>query len=165
MQVVTGYQGQNEINIAAERGEVQGNNTGLSNLTVNKADWMRDNKARILLQYGNERLPVLKDVPTVAELASTDEDRALLRFYALKFAMARPLVGPPEVPADRVAALNDAFDATMKDPQYLADAARIGLDTNWLGSTGLKGLVQQIQETPQPVVDRLRELLARAGVK
>jgi tripartite-type tricarboxylate transporter receptor subunit TctC len=89
----------------------------------------------------------------------------LLRFYALKFAMARPLVGPPEVPADRVAALNDAFDATMKDPHYLADAARIGLETNWLGSASLKGLVQQIQETPQPVVDRLRELLARAGVK
>jgi tripartite-type tricarboxylate transporter receptor subunit TctC len=165
MQIVTGYQGQNEINIAAERGEVQGNNTGLSNLTVNKADWMRDNKARILLQYGNERLPVLKDVPTVVELASTEEDRALLRFYALKFAMARPLVAPPDVLPDRVAALNDAFDATMKDPQYLADAARIGLDTNWLGSSGLKGLVQQIQETPQPVVDRLRELLARAGVK
>ena len=71
--------------IAAERGEVQGNNTGLSNLTVNKADWMRDNKVRILLQYGNERLPVLKDVPTVVELASTEEDRAMLRFYALKF--------------------------------------------------------------------------------
>ena len=165
MQIVTGYQGQNEINIAAERGEVQGNNTGLSNLTVNKADWMRDNKVRILLQYGNERLPVLKDVPTVVELASTEEDRALLRFYALKFAMARPLVAPPEVPPDRVIALNEAFEATMKDPQYLADAARIGLDTNWLGSAGLKGLVQQIPETPQPVVDRLRELLARAGVK
>src|SRR5215208_5054824 len=165
MQIVAGYQGQNEINIAAERGEVQGNNTGVSNLTVNKADWMRDNKVRILLQYGNERLPMLKDVPTVSELASTEEDRALLRFYALKFAMARPLVAPPDIPPDRIAVLNDAFEATMKDPQYLADAARIGLDTNWLGSTGLKGLVQQIQETPQPVVDRLRELLARAGVK
>ena len=56
MKVVTGYVGQNEINIAAERGEVQGNNTGLSNLTVNRADWMRDGKVRILIQYGTERL-------------------------------------------------------------------------------------------------------------
>ena len=56
MRVVTGYVGQNEINIAAERGEVQGNNTGLSNLTVNRADWMRDSKVRILIQYGTERL-------------------------------------------------------------------------------------------------------------
>jgi tripartite-type tricarboxylate transporter receptor subunit TctC len=165
MQVVTGYQGQNEINIAAERGEVQGNNTGLSNLTVNKADWMRDNKVRILLQYGNERLAVLKGVPTVVELAGSDADRALLRFYALKFAMARPLVAPPEVPPDRIAALQSAFDATMKDAQYLDDARRIGLDVNWLGGADLTRLVAQIQETPQPVVDRLRELLARAGVK
>lgn len=165
MKVVTGYQGQNEINIAAERGEVQGNNTGLSNLTVNKADWMRDNKVRILLQYGTERLAVLKDVPTVVELATTDADRGLLRFYALKFAMARPLVAPPEVPADRIAALQSAFDATMKDEHYLDDARRIGLDTNWLGGGDLTRLAEQIEKTPQPVVDRLRELLAKAGVK
>src|SRR5262249_2215413 len=99
MQVVTGYQGQNEINIAAERGEVQGNNTGLSNLTVNKADWLRDNKVRILLQYGGERLATLKDVPTAVELAGSEDDRAALRFYALKFNMARPLMLPPDVPA------------------------------------------------------------------
>ena len=59
MKALTGYVGQNEIDIAAERGEVQGNNTGLSNLTVSRADWVRDSKVRILLQCGNERLPVL----------------------------------------------------------------------------------------------------------
>src|SRR4029077_8966907 len=91
MQVVTGYQGQNEINLAVERGEVHGNNTGLSNLTVNRADWLRANKVRVLLQYGRERLPALKDVPTVVELARQDIDRAVLAFYALKFSMARPL--------------------------------------------------------------------------
>ncbi len=165
MKVVTGYQGQNEINIAAERGEVQGNNTGLSNLTVNKADWMRDDKVRILLQYGTERLAALKDVPTPVELAGSEPDRAMLRFYALKFAMARPLVTPPDVPADRIAALQSAFEATMKDEHYLADAKRIGLDTNWLGGADLTRLVAQIQDTPQPVVDHLRELLAKAGIK
>ena len=88
---VTGYIGQNEINLAVERGEVEGNNTGLSNITVNKADWLRDGKVRILLQYGAERLPALPDVPAAAELAGAEEDRALLRFYAVKFNMARPL--------------------------------------------------------------------------
>jgi tripartite-type tricarboxylate transporter receptor subunit TctC len=165
MQVVTGYQGQNEINIAAERGEVQGNNTGLSNLVVNKADWLRDNKVRILIQYGTERLAALRDVPTVSELASTDADRAMLRFYALKFNMARPVVLPPDVPADRVAALQAAFEATMKDPAYLEEARKIRLDTNWLGSRELTEQVRLVQETPQAVVDRLRDLLARAGVK
>ena len=142
MKVVTGYQGQNEINLAAERGEVQGNNTGLSNLTVNKADWLRDGKVRILLQFGTERLAALKDVPTVVELAGSEPDRAMLRFYALKFAMARPLLMPPEVPAERIAALQAAFEATMKDAQYLDDAKRIGLDTNWLGGADLTRLVR-----------------------
>jgi tripartite-type tricarboxylate transporter receptor subunit TctC len=165
MQVVAGYQGQNEINIAAERGEVQGNNTGISNLTVNRADWMRDGKVRILLQYGGERLAALKDVPTAVELAGSETDRAALRFYALKFNMARPLLLPPEVPAERIALLDAAFTATMQDPQYLADAKRIGLDTNWLGGTDVGKLMRQVEDTPQPVIDHLRDLLARAGAK
>jgi tripartite-type tricarboxylate transporter receptor subunit TctC len=150
MQVATGYIGQNEINLAVERGEVQGNNTGLSNITVNKADWFRDGKVRILLQFGTERLPDLPNVPTAVELASAEADRALLRFYAVKFNMARPLVAPPDVPAERIAALRAAFDATMKDPQYLEDAQ------------GIARLIRQVQATPQDVVDRLRELLAGA---
>ena len=165
MQVLTGYVGQNEIDLAVERGEVQGNNTGLSNLTAARADWVRDRKVRILLQYGNERLPVLKNVPTIAELAASNADREMLRFYALKFTMTRPLMIPPDVPAERVVTLQQAFEATMKDPAYLDEARRIGLDTNWLGSTEIARQVRLIQETPQPVVDRLRELLARAGAR
>jgi tripartite-type tricarboxylate transporter receptor subunit TctC len=165
MQIVTGYRGQNDINIAAERGEVQGNNTGLSNLTVNKADWMRDHKVRILLQFGNERLPALKNIPTVAELVPSEADRALLRFYALKFSMARPLVLPPDVPQERANALQAAFEATMQDPQYIAEARKIGLETNWVGGAGMQSLVHQIEDTPQPIVDRLRELLAQASKK
>jgi tripartite-type tricarboxylate transporter receptor subunit TctC len=160
MQVVTGYIGQNEINLAVERGEVQGNNTGLSNITVNKADWLRDGKVRILLQYGAERLPVLPDVPTAAELVGAEEDRTLLRFYAVKFNMARPLAVPPEVPPERLAALRAAFDATMKDPRYIEDAKRIGLDVSPLGGAQIEALIRQVQATPEGVVARLRELLA-----
>jgi tripartite-type tricarboxylate transporter receptor subunit TctC len=165
MQVVTGYQGQNEINIAAERGEVQGNNTGFSNLAVNKPDWLRDGKVRILLQYGTGRLPALKDVPTIIELGATEDDRALMRFYALKFHMARPVALPPETPPERVAALQSAFEATMKDEAYLEEARRIRLDVNWLGSREMTAQIRQMHQTSQAVVDRLRELLARAGVK
>ena len=161
MQVVTGYIGQNEIFLATERGEVQGNNTGLSNITVNKADWLRDVKVRILVQYGMERLPGLPNVPTAIELAAAEADRALLRFYAVKFSMTRPLMAPPEVPAERLAALRAAFDATMTDPQFLEETQRIGLDLSPLGGDGITKLIQQVQATPQDVVDRLRELLAR----
>lgn len=162
MQVVAGYQGQNEINLAVERGEVQGNNTGLSNVTVNKADWLREGKVRILLQFGVERLPELRDVPTVLELVGAEADRALLRFYAVKFHMARPLVAPPDVPAERIAALRAAFDATMKDARFLDEARRIGLEVSPLDGEGIAKLIAQVQSTPQGVVDRLRELLAGA---
>jgi tripartite-type tricarboxylate transporter receptor subunit TctC len=165
MKVTTGYQGQNEINLAAERGEVQGNNTGLSNLTVNKADWLRDHKVRILLQFGVDRLPQLADVPTVIELTPNEADRAALRFYTIKFNMARPILIPPGVPPDRVAALQSAFEATMTDPLYLNDAKSIGLDTNWLGAKALADQAHAIADTPQAVVEHLHELLAGAGIK
>jgi tripartite-type tricarboxylate transporter receptor subunit TctC len=159
MHVVTGYVGQNEINLAVERGEVQGNNTGLSNITVNRADWLRDGKVRILLQFGAMRLAALPDVPTAIELASAEEDRAMLRFYAVKFTMARPLAAPPEVPPERLAALRAAFDATMKDPKYIEDAQRIGLDINPLGGEEIAAQIRQVQTTPEAVVARLRALL------
>jgi tripartite-type tricarboxylate transporter receptor subunit TctC len=165
MKVATGYKGQNEINLAAEQGEVQGNNTGLSNLTVNKADWLRDHKVRILLQFGMERLPQLADVPTVIELTPDEADRAALRFYTIKFNMARPILIPPGVPSDRVTALQSAFEATMTDPLYLNDAKRIGLDTNWLGAKALADQAHAIADTPQAIVDHLHELLAGAGIK
>ena len=75
--------------------------------------------------------------------------------------MTRPLMAPPEVPAERLAALRAAFDATMTDPQFLEETQRIGLDLSPLGGDGITKLIQQVQATPQDVVDRLRELLAR----
>ena len=124
MKVVTGYSGQNEINIAAERGEVQGNNTGLSNLTVNRADWMRDGKVRILIQYGTERLAGDQGR---ADRHGARADRRRPRGAALlcrEVHHGAPVFAPPEMPAERIAALQAAFDATMKDEQYLADARR-----------------------------------------
>lgn len=161
MQVVTGYSGQNEIFLAVERGEVQGNNTGLSNVQVNRGEWLRQGKIRIVMQYGTERLRDLPDVPTAVELAPSEADRALFRLYAAKFKMARPLVLPPDVPPERVAALRQAFDDTMKDPQYVEEAKRIGLEINPLGGEAIAKLIEQVQATPQAAVDRLHELLAR----
>ena len=80
--------------------------------------------------------PACRTCRPPSSLPRAEADRALLRFYAVKFSMARPLVAPPEVPAERLAALRAAFDATMKDPQYLEEAQRIGLDVNPLGGDG-----------------------------
>ena len=162
MKPVTGYQGQNEINIAAERGEVQGNNTGLSNLTVNRADWMRDGKVRILIQYGTERLPAIKDVPTAMELAPSDADRAVLRTYAAKFAWR---ARSPSSPTQRIASPRCRRHSPPPCRMRNISATPKRSASTPTGSAGreLTDMVRQVDATPQAVVDRLRELLARAG--
>jgi tripartite-type tricarboxylate transporter receptor subunit TctC len=160
MEVVTGYQGQNDINLAVERGEVQGNTTGLTNLIVSKADWIKQGKIRMLLQFGSERAPEIPDVPAVVELAASPEDREIWQFFTAKFKIARPLALPPDVPPQRVQALRNAFDATMQDPLFREEAQKIGLELSPLGGEAVDRLIAQIQATPEPVVERLRRLLA-----
>jgi tripartite-type tricarboxylate transporter receptor subunit TctC len=160
MEFVTGYQGQSEINLAVERGEVQGNTTGLTNLVVTKADWIRQGRIRMLVQFGGERVAEIKEVPAVVELAASEDDREIWRFFTSKFKMARPLALPPEVPAERVKALQDAFDATMRDPQFLEEAKQIGLQIDPLGGEAIGRLIAQMQATPEGLVERLRRLLA-----
>jgi tripartite-type tricarboxylate transporter receptor subunit TctC len=165
MEIVTGYQGQNDINLAVERGEVQGNTTGLTNLIVGKPDWVGQGKVRMLVQFGSERVTEINDVPAVVELATSQEDREIWELFTSKFKIARPLALPPDVPRDRVNALRDAFDATMKDPLFLADAQKIGLEVSPLGGETIGRLILQMQKASDLLVQRLRNLLAPALAK
>ena len=159
MKIVPGYKGQNDIFIAAERGEIQGNATGLPNLAIARSDWMRDRKVRILLQFGAERQKTLRDVPTAAELAA-GADRDMLMFYAIKFNMARPVATPPGTPPERLTALQAAFDATMQDPAFLDEAKRQGFDIDPLSGKEIGRYMQTINSVPQVMVDRLKKMIA-----
>ena len=163
--LVTGYPGTNDTFLAVERGEAQGGGTSLLNLMANRSEWFLDGRASVIVNFGTERLPEIPQVPTAIELAQTRGDKELFRFFAMKFEMARPLALPPGVAPERVQALQDAFDETMKDPQYIAEARKIGLDVSPLRGTEIVKLVKEIQATPEPVVQRLRELLAEADGK
>ncbi|MBX9738478.1 MAG: hypothetical protein K2X62_00310 [Beijerinckiaceae bacterium] len=158
MKVVTGYKGVNDIFLAVEQGEVHGNTANLSSL-LGKPDWMRDNKARILMQFGTERLPALKDVPTAIELAKDDAARLMFRVYATKFKVTYPLLLPPDVPPARIATLRAAFDKTMKDPAFIADAEKIGIEVTPLGGADIEKVMAEIDAVPQDAIDRLRKLL------
>ena len=160
--LVTGYPGTNDTFLAVERGEVQGGGTSLLNLMANRSEWFLDGRASVIVNFGTERLPELPQVPTAIELAQNDSDKELFRFFAMKFEMARPLALPPGVSSEVVKALQDAFDATMKDPSYIAEAKKIGLDVSPLRGVEIVELVRAIQATPEPVVQRLRDLLAEA---
>jgi len=160
MEIIPGYQGQNDIFLAIERGEVQGNNTGLTNLLVTKPDWISSGRVKILVQYGSERAAAIPDVPTALELAPDESTRELIRLFVLKFQMARPIAVPPGIPSERLMALQVAFDVTMKDPEFLAEAQKIGLDINPVSGIEVARLVAEMQMTPQAVVDRLKNLLS-----
>ncbi len=159
LQPITGYQGPADFFVAAERGEVNGAAGALSNLTVNKVDWWREGKFRVLMQFGTERNREIKDTPTAVELAKTEADRRMLEFYALKFSVARSLILPPDVPVERVKALQEAFDATMSDPAFRDDARKLGIDIDPLQSQAIQKLIQRVADTPEPVIERLRDLI------
>jgi tripartite-type tricarboxylate transporter receptor subunit TctC len=158
MKIIAGYKGVNDIFLAAEQGEVHGATVNFSSL-LGKPDWMAAGKARILIQFGTERLANLKDVPTAIELAKDEASRQMLRVYATKFKTTYPILLPPEVPAARVKTMQAAFDATMLDKGFIADAEKIGIDVSPLGGAAIEKVMAEIEAAPQDVMDRLRQLV------
>jgi tripartite-type tricarboxylate transporter receptor subunit TctC len=158
MKVIAGYKGVNDIFLAAEQGEVHGATVNFSSL-LGKPDWMKEKKARILIQFGTDRLPNLKDVPTAIELASDEASKQMLRVYATKFKTTYPVLLPPDVPATRVKTVQNAFDATMKDKAFIADAEKIGIDVEPLSGAEIEKVMAEINAAPQEAIDRLRQLV------
>lgn len=163
MDIVSGYKSQSEIFTASERGEIHGNTAVLPNLTSAKADWWREKKVRVLVSAAEKRIPALPDVPTTVELAADPAAREVLRFWALKYAMSYPLFLPPDVPADRVKAIREGFDRTMKDEQFLAEAKRLAFDIDPFRGEDIHKLIDEIQSAPQELVDRVGRLMQPPG--
>jgi tripartite-type tricarboxylate transporter receptor subunit TctC len=131
IKIVPGYPGTTDIRLAMEKGEIDGVCESWQSLKATKPDWIRDNKVNIFIQMGFERHPELSTVPTVGELAPTPvELDALKLLFAAPSQAGRSFGAPPEIPADRLAALRRAFDATMKDPEFVAftDQSRLEVD-------------------------------------
>jgi tripartite-type tricarboxylate transporter receptor subunit TctC len=162
--IVRGYEGTPQINQAMERGEVEGNGgIGWAAVKAQVPQWIADRKIRVIAQYGFKRNADLADVPSVLELAKTDADRRAMRMLFARTEYGRPYFLPPDVPATRVTALRRAFDATMRDPAFIADAARLQLDVDPMTGEELQGLVAELGRTPPDVVERVRGILAAPG--
>jgi tripartite-type tricarboxylate transporter receptor subunit TctC len=162
--VISGYEGTTDIHVAMERGEVQamGANGWLS-LKALKSDWIRDRKVRIIMQYGQDKNPELPDVPTVFSLAKTDADRQALLLIVSRLEYGRPFFLPPEVPAARVEALRRAFDASVKDPEYLAEAEKQQLEVSPMTGEDVAALIRKVAQTPPDIVARVRAALESGG--
>lgn len=157
--IIPGYGGVANMNIAVESGEVNAASGGFTNLIAGKPEWLKDKLVKVLVQFRDTRNPALADVPTITELLKSDEDRQMIALFAQRFKMARPIALPPGVPADRVAAMRAAFDATMKDPEFLAEAATLHLEISPTDGATMQAAVQDMDKVPQATIDRLRALL------
>ena len=159
--IIMGYPGGNEVNLAMENGEVSGRGSNSwASWKASKPDWVREKKLNILVQIGLSKSPDLPDVPLLVDLAKNDDDRAALRLVSAPPNVGRPIFTTPGVPEERVKALRDAFDATMKDPAFLEEARKTGLDINPISGAELQKVVADIIDTPKPVTERLASILA-----
>jgi tripartite-type tricarboxylate transporter receptor subunit TctC len=158
--VVRGYQGTPQINLAIERGEVQGmGGLGWASVKAQTPHWISERKIKVLAQYGLTRSAELAGVPTMLELAKSDADRQAMTMLFARTEYGRPYFLPPDVPAERVAALRHAFDATMKDAAFIAEAAKLQFDVDPLTGEAVQALVAQLAATPREVVTRVRAAL------
>jgi tripartite-type tricarboxylate transporter receptor subunit TctC len=151
--LVTGYPGSADIMLAMERGELDGLcGISYSTLKSTHANWLSEKSINFLNQGALTPDPALPGVPSLIDLAKTPEQKAMLTLILAPQAMARPFAAPPGIPADRAKALQTAFDQTMKDPDFVAEAAKLGLDVNPMTASEVEALLTQLYATPKPVV-------------
>src|SRR5215470_2956435 len=140
--VVSGYKGGNEIYLAMERGEIDGRCAGLvSSINATRPDWFAHKKVNVPIQVALARDPLFPDVPAVGEFAKDARTRQIIELLVAPQQMDRPLLVPPGVPAERVAALRAAFHASMTDPGFIAEAARQHLELKELDGNAVAGMI------------------------
>jgi tripartite-type tricarboxylate transporter receptor subunit TctC len=164
--VVTGYKSTSDIHLAMERGEIHGNGaTNWTTLLTLNGDWLKEKKVRVIAQWALKKHPDLPDVPMVLDLAKTEADRAALELVIARLEYGRPYFVPPGVPAERVQALRRAFDATMKDKEFLADAVKLKLEIDPLTGEQVQEVIGRVTGTPEPIAARVRKALEPSGAK
>jgi tripartite-type tricarboxylate transporter receptor subunit TctC len=156
--LIMGYKGSAEAQLAVERGEAEGHSTAWTAVKVAHPDWLPEHKINILVQYALKPHPELPDVPVIVDLARNDEQRAILRTVMNATEVGTSFMTTPGVPPERVAMLRRAFDETMKDPGFLAEAGRLKLTVNPLDGAELQKLVAEVSNLPPSLVEKVRAI-------
>jgi len=158
--IITGYPGAAETLLAVERGEAEGM-AGLSwgYIKASRENWIRDKKINVLLQLALEKHRDLPDVPLAMDLVKNEGDRQLLELFLSRLPMAWPFAAPPGVPAERVTALRRAFDATMQDPEFIAEAKRQEMEIEPITGEAIETLIKRVYASSPDVVARARAVV------
>jgi tripartite-type tricarboxylate transporter receptor subunit TctC len=160
LKIVKGYNGSADIQLAAERGEVDVNGSySLPAILVSHPDWVRDGTATILYQNALKRFPQLPQVPTLSDLMLTDEGRMVAHVVAGMAEIGRSVLTTPGVPEDRLAALRTAFQEMLKDPDFIAACAKRNLMLEPGSGEDMDAINQETMNLPKPIVEALRTLL------
>lgn len=155
--LVEGYGSSQAVLLAMERGEVQGICQTLTSLRSSRPEWIETGKLKVLFNTERNRVPGL-DAPSVFEFARTEEQRKVLGLYASSVEIGRPIVAPPGVPQDRIAALRKALGQTLADPALREEAGKAKLDINFVPGTELAQFVAELMATPADVVEKMKIL-------
>jgi tripartite-type tricarboxylate transporter receptor subunit TctC len=157
--IVLGFPSSSAVFLAMERGEVDGICIQPTTVFDSRPDWIAAKRIVILFQGGAAPDPALKEVPFVDDLARTPEDRQAIAFLYAGVGLGRPFFAPPGMPADRMTMLRDAFSATMKDADFIADAKKQKLDYAPEDGEHLAAYVRRIYAMPKTIVDKVGELI------
>lgn len=153
VKLISGFPGTNEMTLAMERGEVDGLcGISYSTLISRHNNWLAGHDVHILVQAGLEKEPALPDVPFMLDLAKTQRQTQVLKLIVATQAMARPFTAPPGIPADRMAALSTAFDETMQDPAFNAEAKKLGLDVSPMTGAQIHELLAELYAYPKDII-------------
>jgi tripartite-type tricarboxylate transporter receptor subunit TctC len=160
LRLVTGYKGTSDVILAIERGEVDGRcGWSWSSVKSTRATWIQEKKLNYLVHLSDTKAPELPQVPLIAEFAKTERQKQILRLVLSRQTVGRPFAAPPGVPEDRKQALRRAFDATLKDPAFLAEAKKLRLDVNPVSGAEVDKLIAELYRTPKDVVEETRKAI------
>lgn len=155
IKIVSGYKGSNDLMLALERGEISAVSGTWANFAANHQQWLNERKVRFVVQIGLRKVKSYDEVPLLSELAANEDDRRLVEYMSLvTTAVGYSVIAPPGVPIEIVAALRAAFDATMKDPAFLAAAKKCCVDLNPAPHDAVAAAVTRAINSPKSLLDR-----------
>jgi tripartite-type tricarboxylate transporter receptor subunit TctC len=155
--LVMGYKGSAAAQLAVERGEVEGHSTSWTAVKVGHPDWWPKKTISILVQFSLSKHPELPSIPTVVELARNDDEKQVLSAIMVAAEVGSAFFTTPGVPPERLTALRRAFDATMKDPEFLADAKKIKLTVGPMAGEALQKLVASVSNLSPEMLGKVRK--------